>query len=280
MKSIDSRTYADVKGIVMLEYSIIRHIATIKKLGDISIQLNVVKWGDGEEKYDLRKWSGTTPGKGITLTEVDLVNLFDAIDVELAYLNELDDEPHLEDTSTNKEPVVGHFNPGLEIGETVDNTRLCSIFGCGPQGGMRKSNRTNTLIIVTNYTRGIYHDKWIGGVLHYTGMGLSGDQSLDYMQNKTLNLSGTNGVDVHLFEVMTKGRYIYCGRVELADAPYTESQIGDDGKPRKVWMFPVRPIPDNNVVKPRAFVYKDMDDYLRNGKFAEQRWEIERKEYR
>lgn len=46
---------------------------------------------------------------------------------------------------------------------------------------MRKSNKTNTLVIVTDYTRGIYHDKWIGGALHHTGIGLSGDQDINYM---------------------------------------------------------------------------------------------------
>ena len=75
------------------------------------------------------------------------------------------------------------FNPGLEIGQVIDNNTLMSIFKCSQQGGMRKSNTTNTLVIVTDYTRGIYHDKWIGGVLHYTGMGLSGDQDIHYIKN-------------------------------------------------------------------------------------------------
>lgn len=29
---------------------------------------------------------------------------------------------------------------------------------------MRRSKTTNTLVIVSDYTKGIYHDKWIGGV--------------------------------------------------------------------------------------------------------------------
>lgn len=165
------------------------------------------------------------------------------------------------------------FNPRLEIGEEIRNAKLCSIFGCSPQGGMRKSNRTNTLVIVTDYTRGIYHDKWIGGVLHYTGMGLSGNQSLSYMQNHTLNHSGTNGVDVFLFEVMNPGIYTYCGRIELVGKPYTEIQPDVDGKDRKVWMFPVRPVPDNDVKKPPLFVFKDMDDYRARGEKSEAIWQ-------
>lgn len=157
------------------------------------------------------------------------------------------------------------FNPHLEIGEEINNARLCEIFGCGLQGGMRKSNKTNTLVIVSDYTRGIYHDKWIAGVLHYTGMGLSGDQDINYMQNRTLNESDYNGVDVHLFEVMDPTVYTYCGRIKLVGKPYTEIQPDQDGIKRKVWMFPVQPIPDNDVAKPNMYVFKDMEDYKSRG---------------
>lgn len=157
------------------------------------------------------------------------------------------------------------FNPGLEIGQVINNNTLRDIFKCGQQGGMRKSNTTNTLVIVTDYTRGIYHDKWIGRVLHYTGMGLSGDQDINYMQNRTLNESDVNGVDVHLFEVMDPGEYTYCGRVQLVEKPYTEHQPDEDGRDRIVWMFPVQPVPDNNVVKPQMYVFKDMEDYKARG---------------
>lgn len=157
------------------------------------------------------------------------------------------------------------FNPHLQIGEEINNARLCEIFGCSPQGGMRKSNKTNTLVIVSDYTRGIYHDKWIAGVLHYTGMGLSGDQDINYMQNRTLNESDYNGVDVHLFEVMDPTVYTYCGRIKLVGKPYTEIQPDQDGIKRRVWMFPVQPVPDNDVVKPKMYVFKDMADYKARG---------------
>ena len=68
------------------------------------------------------------------------------------------------------------FNPGLKIGQEISNAELVSIFKCGNMGGMRRSHTTNTLVIVSDYTKGLYHDKWIGGVLHYTGMGKNGDQ--------------------------------------------------------------------------------------------------------
>ena len=149
------------------------------------------------------------------------------------------------------------FNPGLKIGQILKNADVVDTFKCGNMGGMRRSKTTNTLVIVSDYTKGIYHDKWIGGVLHYTGMGKNGDQDIDWAQNATLAACGRNGVDVHLFEVMDAGEYIYCGRIELVDKPYTEIQPGEDGAPRKVWMFPIRPVPDNDVKKTRG---KNVDE--------------------
>lgn len=130
---------------------------------------------------------------------------------------------------------------------------------------MRRSKTTNTLVIVSDYTKGIYHDKWIGGVLHYTGMGKTGDQDINWAQNATLAASGRNDIDVHLFEVINAGEYIYCGRIELVDKPYIDIQPGEDGIDRKVWIFPIRPVPDNDVEKPTMFVFKDMNDYKTRG---------------
>ncbi len=157
------------------------------------------------------------------------------------------------------------FNPGLKIGQIINNNELMSIFKCSQQGGMRKSNTTNTLVIVSDYTRGIYHDKWIGKVLHYTGMGQVGNQDINAFQNRTLKESKINGVDVHLFEVMDPGEYTYCGRVMLVDKPYVDIQPDANGMDRSVWMFPIKPVPDNDVKKPSMYVFKDMDDYRKRG---------------
>ena len=158
------------------------------------------------------------------------------------------------------------FNPGLKIGQIIKNADIVEIFKCGNMGGMRRSRTTSTLVIVSDYTKGLYHDKWIGGVLHYTGMGKSGDQDIHWAQNATLAESDYNGVDVHLFEVMDAGEYVYCGRIELVSKPYIDVQPGEDGNNRKVWMFPIRPVPDNDVKKPQMFVFKDMADYKSRGK--------------
>lgn len=164
------------------------------------------------------------------------------------------------------------FNPGLEIGQELSNAEIVEIFKCGNMGGMRRSNTTNTLVLVSDYTKGLYHDKWIGGILHYTGMGKNGDQDLNFAQNATLAAYGSNDVDIHLFEVIEEGIYVYCGRIELVSAPYQENQPGEDGLDRQVWMFPIRPVPDNDVRKPPRFVFPTMEAYLAHGKAVDKEY--------
>ena len=59
----------------------------------------------------------------------------------------------------------------IEQGQILDNNQLREIFKCSPQGGMRRSLTTNTLVIVSNHIESIYDDRWINDVFHYTGMG-------------------------------------------------------------------------------------------------------------
>jgi len=128
----------------------------------------------------------------------------------------------------------------FEIGQTVTNSEIIAEFRCGNMGGMRRSRTTNSLVIISDHTKGLYEDKWLGDILHYTGMGKNGDQDLFFMQNKTLVESDTNGVEVHLFEVFIPTKYIYRGVVSLAGKPYQEMQKGEDRVTRRVWMFPLK----------------------------------------
>ena len=128
----------------------------------------------------------------------------------------------------------------LERGEVLDNESLCGVFFCSPQGGMRRSKRTNTLVIVSNHVRSIYQDRWVDDTIHYTGMGTVGDQRVDSTQNKTLAESPSNGVKVHLFEVFVDKEYTYAGEVLLSGSPYQETQPDENGDLRKVWMFPLK----------------------------------------
>ncbi|MBD2810076.1 HNH endonuclease [Xenorhabdus sp. Vera] len=136
----------------------------------------------------------------------------------------------------------------LKPGEKFDNKLLCDVFGCGPQGGMRRAHRTNTLVIVSNHVKSIYGDRWEGNTLHYTGMGTKGDQTLTFAQNKTLAESKNNSVKVHLFEVFKDKEYTYAGEIELFAEPYTEHQPDVDGNDRLVYVFPMMLIKYEHVV--------------------------------
>ena len=146
------------------------------------------------------------------------------------------------------------FNPNLNYGDELNNIQLREIFKCGPQGGMRKSNTTNTLILISDHTQPYYEDRWKGEIFYYTGMGLEDDQDINYMQNKTLANSDKNGVDVFLFEVNKQRVYTFIGKVKLASKPFTERQIDKNKHLRKVWIFPLKL--DNKITTIEEFIRK------------------------
>lgn len=126
--------------------------------------------------------------------------------------------------------------------DIADNETICRTFLCSPQGGMRRSLRTNSLVLISGTKRSIYMDRWDEDVFHYTGMGLHGDQSLYDGQNWTLVSSPKNGVKVYLFEAIEKNQYRFEGQVELESDPYQEQQTDIEGRPRLVWVFPLKRI--------------------------------------
>jgi len=62
-----------------ITFEIVKHITALGEASKKgwSKELNVVKWGDGEAKYDIRDWNKehTHMSKGITLTEKELKKL-------------------------------------------------------------------------------------------------------------------------------------------------------------------------------------------------------------
>jgi 5-methylcytosine-specific restriction enzyme A len=136
----------------------------------------------------------------------------------------------------------------IRIGMEINNGELAETFKCSTQGGMRKSNRTNTLTIISNRVKSVYNDRWVENILHYTGMGLKGDQRLDFSQNKTLANSLSNDIEVHLFEVLIDKIYTYKGQVTLESDPYIETQLDENNDKRKVWVFPLKIINDIQTI--------------------------------
>ncbi|HIU78180.1 MAG TPA: hypothetical protein IAB09_02000 [Candidatus Avilachnospira avicola] len=67
----------------MIKYEVLEHISTISRNGDNTLELNFIRWGDNDPKYDLRKWKRSEDEerayKGIALTEDELIALRDAL---------------------------------------------------------------------------------------------------------------------------------------------------------------------------------------------------------
>jgi 5-methylcytosine-specific restriction protein A len=124
--------------------------------------------------------------------------------------------------------------------DILTNAEISQRFGVGAMSGMRLNSKRNLLVLISDPFKGLYQDRWEDNVLHYTGMGPTGDQSLSYAQNKTLNESPSTKIAVHLLEAMDPYKYTYAGEVELIGIPYQEEQLDDKKKARLVWMFPVR----------------------------------------
>jgi len=105
---------------------------------------------------------------------------------------------------------------------------------------MRRSHATNSLVLIMDHTKRFYRDKRNRDQVEYTGMGKTGYMDLNYAQNKTLNESKTNGVNMFMFEVTNPGEYSYLGRVCLGGEPYQKSQSDINDNTRKVWIFPLK----------------------------------------
>lgn len=126
-------------------------------------------------------------------------------------------------------------------GKKFNNNDLCDIFLCSPQGGMRRSHKTNTLVLICNHINSLYDDRWTGDTLLYTGMGTTGDQSFTASQNKTLFESNDTNIGLYLFEVFKDKEYTFTGRVALDDIPpYMEQQLDENNSMREVCIFPLK----------------------------------------
>ncbi|WP_121614389.1 AAA family ATPase [Mesobacillus foraminis] len=135
----------------------------------------------------------------------------------------------------------------LKPGATLYNEDIQRIFKCGNSGGMRRSLKTNSLVLISDENNSLYKDMWkLGDVWQFVGMGRIGDQSLDYLQNKTLFRSNDTGVNLYLLRGELKKsretiqKYTFIGKVLLAGQPYElADQLDEENKKRKVFIFPL-----------------------------------------
>lgn len=143
----------------------------------------------------------------------------------------------------------------LKTNEVVTPFQLADLFQVKTLKQSRFIKETNTLVLISDYTKGDRPNKWIGDTLHLTG-----NHKITGSTYSKLADSRTNGVTIHLFQVMNPKEYTYSGLVELAGDPYTEN--GPEGL---VWVFPVRPNQASGVKKPGGLEFTDMEDFKNRG---------------
>lgn len=75
-----------------LKYEIINEIGVVSTKASWQIEVNRISWDGREPKYDIRSWSAgrTKMGKGITLTEDELINLYEILKAEVEFLQSED----------------------------------------------------------------------------------------------------------------------------------------------------------------------------------------------
>ena len=105
--------------------------------------------------------------------------------------------------------------------------------------GMVYTKSTNNLVLISKHTKDVlYEDKFIDGMLHYTGMGQTGDQMIK-MGNKRLVNAKRDNTTVYLFLCYKENCFKYYGVVELNDPYYYDIAKDKNNNIRKVLKFPL-----------------------------------------
>ena len=127
----------------------------------------------------------------------------------------------------------------LKSGDVVTNKEIAELFLCSNQGGIRKSNRTKSVIVIAKFIECSYNHKKDGDILRFVGMGKKGDQELK-RGNKALAEAKEIGYKIHLFEMYVEGEYTYCGEVGIVGELDREEEVDESGEVRSVIVFPLR----------------------------------------
>lgn len=127
----------------------------------------------------------------------------------------------------------------LKIDQVLENKEIAETFLCSNQGGVRKSKKTNTIVLLAKFNNCSYKHRKDGDTLYFTGMGKKGDQEMKRHNKSVLNAK-EDGFNLHLFELYEDKKYIYKGEVELVSTPIIERQLDDNKDERDVFMFPLK----------------------------------------
>ena len=131
------------------------------------------------------------------------------------------------------------FIEDLKIDQILENKEIAEIFLCSNQGGIRKSKKTNTIVLLAKFNNCSYQHRKEGDILYFTGMGKKGNQEMK-RQNKSVLNAKEDGFTLHLLELYEDKKYVYKGEVELISNPAIERQLDDNNEERDVFMFPLK----------------------------------------
>ena len=76
-----------------IKYEIINELGVIPaEKGSMRLELNRISWNGNEPKYDLRRWSPNRDkmGKGVTMSERELIALYELLKEEVSFLRSPD----------------------------------------------------------------------------------------------------------------------------------------------------------------------------------------------
>jgi 5-methylcytosine-specific restriction enzyme A len=133
------------------------------------------------------------------------------------------------------------FDPGLAPGQILTGDDLQRVFTCDDRGGMRWSQETRTLVVLSDQFEAIAPDRWDGAVLHFAAVDLPGERELDGASMGALTGSdGDAGAAVYLLEKLGPDQYLFDGAVQLAGPPCRETRVDYDGRPHDVWILPLK----------------------------------------
>ncbi len=128
----------------------------------------------------------------------------------------------------------------FEVGKVYNNNHLRFGFKVAYQGGIRISNRTNTIVLVAKQADDGLNDGWQGDIFYYTGQ--AQDPNKPYMRgNKALHEAKEKERNIHFFEMLDDKEYTYRGKVYISDEPYYESKDQERfTSDKKHLIFPIK----------------------------------------
>lgn len=136
----------------------------------------------------------------------------------------------------------------LKRGGIYSQKDLQNIFGVSGMSGIMFSKKNNLVVLISKNKGGLYENKWLDNIIHYTGEGQTGDQVIS-RGNKKIVDSSKEDIPLHLFEVYKKGEYFYQGEVYLESDYYQTTKPGKDEKTRNVYVFPLK-LKDSTRINP------------------------------